>query len=146
LVYGEGVRANMLGLIHLVQRSLILPFKDVNNRRNFTAAENLVAFIDRIIEKRVSGIFIAMDKDAISTSELVMMISKNLGKKLILIKIPDVIIKIGLKVFPKFFDRLYGSYEMDNSITLRILDFEPQISTEEGIKRMINSFKERQEA
>ncbi len=141
LVYGQGVRANMLGLISLVRRSKILPFKDIQNRRNFTAAENLVAFIDRIIDKRISGIFIAMDRNAISTSELIMLISKNLGKRLVLIRTPNFIIKIGLRIFPKFFDRLFGSYEMDNSFTRRILEFEPPLSTEEGIKRMVESFK-----
>jgi nucleoside-diphosphate-sugar epimerase len=142
LVYGEYVRANMLSIMKLVKRSSILPFKDVNNRRNFTGAENLVSFIDRIIEKRASGIFIAMDEKAISTSELVKMISENLGKKIILFKIPDIIVKIGMTVLPSIFDRLYGSFEMDNSMTLEILDFKPPKSTTEGIRKMVISFKQ----
>ena len=140
LVYGEGVKANMLNLLKLVSHYKFLPFKEINNRRCFTSAENLVAFIDRIIEKRASGIFIAMDKNAISTSELLDMISENLGKKARLFKVPGVIMKpLGL-LFPGIYDRLFGSYEMDNSETLRILDFEPPLSTREGIKRMVESF------
>jgi nucleoside-diphosphate-sugar epimerase len=42
---------------------------------------------------------------------------------------------------PALFERLYGSYEMDNSETLRILNFEPPVTTQEGIKRMIESYK-----
>jgi len=143
LVYGEYVRANMLSIMKLVQRTHILPFKNINNRRNFTGAENLVSFIDRIIEKRASGIFIAMDEKAISTSELVIMISENLGKKIMLFKIPDFIIKIGMAVFPGIFDRLYGSFEMDNTMTLKILNFKPPIATSEGIKKMVQSFKQK---
>ena len=143
LVYGEYVRANMLSIMKLVNRTSILPFKNVNNRRNFTGAENLVSFIDRIIEKRASGIFIAMDEKAISTSELVKMISENLSKKIILFKIPDFMIKIGMTVFPGIFDRLYGSFEMDNSRTLEILDFKPPIPTSEGIKKMVKSFEKK---
>lgn len=141
LVYGEYVRANMLSIMKLVSRMHILPFKNVNNRRNFTGAENLVSFIDRIIEKRVSGVFIAMDEKAISTSELVKMISKNLDKKIFYFKIPDIMIKIGMYVFPSIFDRLYGSFEMDNSRTLKVLDFKPPVATSEGIKKMVKSFK-----
>ena len=139
LVYGEGVRANMKSIVNLVKKSPLLPFKDIHNKRNFTSAENLVAFIDRIIELRTSGTFIAMDKDAISTSDLVMMISENLGKKIYLFRTPNFIIKIGMRMIPTLFERLYGSYEMDNSETLRILGFEPPISTKEGIRRMIES-------
>ena len=142
LVYGEGVKANMLSILKLIKKSQFLPFKNVNNRRSFTSAENLVAFIDRIIEKRASGIFIAMDKDAISTSELVMMISDTLGKKVRLFKMPELFVKIGIILLPKFFDRLYGSFEMDNTETLRILEFTPPLSSQEGIKKMVHSFKE----
>ena len=141
LVYGEGVRANMLSIMKLINASYILPFKDIKNRRNFTAAENLVGFIDRIIEKRISGIFIAMDEKAISTSELVKMISENLGKKIILFNIPDFIIRIGVSRLPRIFDRLYGSFEMDNSKTLAILDFKPPVPISEGIKKMVNAFR-----
>ena len=143
LVYGEYVRANMLSILKLINRTHILPFKDVENRRNFTGAENLVSFIDRIIEKRASGVFIAMDEKAISTSKLVKMISENLDKKIVLFKIPDFIIKIGMTVFPSIFDRLYGSFEMDNSRTLEILDFKPPFPTSVGIKKMVQSFKQK---
>jgi nucleoside-diphosphate-sugar epimerase len=140
LVYGEGVKANMLSIMKLVKFSYILPFKGVNNRRNFTSAENLVAFIDRIIERKASGIFIAMDEDAISTSDLVKMISENMGKRLISFRIPWFFIKIGLSFLPRIFDRLYGSFEMDNSETLRILDFKPPLTIKDGIKKMVVDF------
>jgi nucleoside-diphosphate-sugar epimerase len=141
LVYGEGVRANMLSIMKFINSSFILPFKDIKNRRNFTSAENLVGFIDRIIERRVSGTFIAMDDKAISTSALVKMISGFLGKKLILFKLPDFIIYTGMHLFPKIFERLYGSFEMDNNNTLKILDYKPPVSINDGIKKMVQSFQ-----
>lgn len=140
LVYGEGVRANMLSIMKFIKSSYILPFKNINNRRNFTSAENLVAFIDRIIEKKASGIFIAMDEEAISTSDLVKMISVNMSKKIFLFRIPDFFIKIGLSILPNIFDRLYGSFEMDNSETLRVLDFKPPVTINDGIKKMVVGF------
>lgn len=141
LVYGEGVRANMLSIMKLVDRFPILPFGKVNNKRSFTYTENLAGFIDRIIEKRASGIFIAMDENPLSITELVNYISEFLNKKVVLFKVPGIIIKIGTFFIPRIFDRLYGSFEMDNSKTLKNLDFKPPFTSAEGIKKMVLAYK-----
>jgi UDP-glucose 4-epimerase len=140
LVYGVGVKANMLSILKLVDMFPFLPLAKVNNKRSFTSAENLVAFIDRIIEIRASGIFIAMDEKPLSTTELVRMISKFLNKKVWLFKMPDFLVRMGKAMIPKIFDRLYGSFEMDNSKTLMLLDFRPPLSSEEGIQRMVEAY------
>jgi len=142
LVYGEGVKANMLSILKLVDRFPILPLDNVRNKRSFTSAENLVAFIDRIIDRRASGIFIAMDEKPLSTTELVNLISRYLNRKIYLIKMPELFVRLGKYLIPKIFDRLYGSFEMDNSKTLRMLDFNPPLSTEEGIQKMVVSYIE----
>ncbi|HSH52289.1 MAG TPA: hypothetical protein VK982_11260, partial [Bacteroidales bacterium] len=77
----------------------------------------------------------------LSTTELVKMISKYLERKLILFSIPRFIITICTLFYPKIFDRLYGSFEMENSKTLKVLDFEPPLTVEEGIKKMIIAYK-----
>lgn len=141
LVYGEGVKANMLNIIRLVDTFPVLPLGKIYNRKNFTYSENLVGFIDRIIELRSTGIFIAMDENSISTTELVKYLSKYLGKKNVLFKLPGIFIRIGNFFVPRIFDRLFGSLEFDNNKTKEILDYEPPFSTEEGIKRMVLSYK-----
>lgn len=142
LVYGVGVKANMLSILRLVHRFKILPLANISNKRSFTSAENLVAFIDRIIELRASGVFIAMDQKPLSTTEIVNLISKYLNKKVYLFRMPGIFIRIGTTLIPKIFDRLYGSFEMDNNKTLTMLDFTPPVSTEEGIKKMVLSYIE----
>lgn len=141
LVYGDGVQANMYSLLKLVSRFSILPFKDIDNRRSFTAVENLAAFIDRIIQMRIPGIFIAKDQDSKSTTELVRMISRFFGKRVTLIKIPHFVIRIGMFIYPRIFDRLFGSYEMDNASTLQKLDFTPPNTTEHCIEKMVIAFQ-----
>jgi len=143
LVYGEGVKANMISLVKLVDSFPILPLGKISNNRNFTYSENLVGFIDRIIEKRASGIFIAKDENALSTSELIIILSKYLGKKTVLFKLPDILIKIGTFFIPRIFDRLYGSEAFNNSKTKMELNYIPPFSTEEGIKKMILSYNNR---
>jgi nucleoside-diphosphate-sugar epimerase len=61
LIYGIGVKANMLSIIKLIDKFPLLPLGKIENKRSFTSIENLVQLIDRVIEKRVSGVFLAMD-------------------------------------------------------------------------------------
>jgi UDP-glucose 4-epimerase len=140
LVYGEGVKANMASLIRLVDSFPLLPFAKTWNRRNFTFTENLVGFIDRIIEMKISGIFIAMDKTALSTYELVGCISKHLGKRVYLFKLPGFLYRICRIFIPEMLERLYGSLELDNSLTRTILNYEAPFSTDEGIKRTVRNY------
>jgi len=141
LVYGEGVKANMLDLIRLVERWPLLPFGNISNKRNFVYTENLIAYLDRVIELRSSGIFIAIDPYSISTTDLITYIARYLQRKVLLIHMPPLFVKI-LKLFiPGIIIRLFGSLEFDNSRTIRLLDFKVPFTTEEGIRRTILAYK-----
>jgi len=142
LVYGVGVKANMLSIMKLTDKVPVLPFRNVNNKRCYTFVENLVAYIDCIVQKRASGIFLAMDQEPVSTTTLVTLISKYLQKKRVLIKIPDTLMRIAHLIVPGIIDRLFSSFEMNNNKTLELLDFKIPYSTEEGIAKMVASYKE----
>ena len=137
VVYGEGVKANILSLIKLVERVPVLPLAGINNCRNYTFVENLVAFIDRIIEKKASGTFIIMDNDHLSTTELVENIASGLGKKTILFRLPSFIVNFGLRMFPQYFDRLYGSLILDNTLTKSLLQYDPPYDIKTGLRKMM---------
>lgn len=83
-----------------------------------------------------------MDQKPLSTTEIVNLISKYLSKKVYLFRMPQLFVTLGKLMIPKIFDRLYGSFEMDNTKTLKNLDFTPPLSTEEGIRRMVISYME----
>lgn len=131
----------MLSITKIVDRFSYLPFGGIKNKRSFTAIENLVALIDRAIEMRASGIYIATDENPLSTTELIQLIAKALNKKIYLIKLPNFIIYLGKRIYPNIFDRLYGSFEIDNSHTRKILNYKPVISSQEGITRMVEAYK-----
>jgi len=137
LVYGKGVRANMKNIIKLVDKIPILPFGNVKNKRNFTYVENLVELIDRIIELKASGVFIAMDDEPLSTTQLVKLIASAMNKKRYLIPVPSFIIKAGKALTPRIFDRLYGSFVLDNTYTKNTLGYKPSITAGEGINRTV---------
>ncbi len=140
LVYGEGVKANMLKIIKLVKKFSVLPLGNINNRRSMTYIENLAAYLDCIIEQSVSGIFIAQDERPISTTKLVEYIAKGFGKHVTLVKIPGLFMKVGFKILPKIFSRLFGSLEFDNNFTKEYLGHIPGYSTKQGIQKMIETY------
>ena len=74
--------------------------------------------------------------EPLSTTRLIELISKNLDKKIYLVKIPffESLLKI---VKPSFHKRLYGSLEVDNTITKEKLNLQNPYSVEDGIKLMI---------
>ena len=142
IVYGPGVKANMLKMIRLVEKFSLLPFWKVNNNRHYTYIENLIGFIDRIIEIRASGTFIAMDDFGLSTTDLVKYLVKFLHRKIILFKVPDIFISFAVSLKVPAVDQLYGSFYLDNCKTKKLLDYEPLFSSEEGIGKMISYYLE----
>ena len=137
IVYGYGVKANIKSLINLVNKVPLLPFGKIKNKRSMVYIGNLSHLVYEIITQEKQGIFLASDDEPLSTTRLIELISKNLDKKIYLVKIPffESLLKI-LK--PSFHKRLYGSLEVDNSITKEKLNLKNPYSVEDGIKLMIN--------
>ncbi|MFY4783140.1 NAD-dependent epimerase/dehydratase family protein [Aliarcobacter butzleri] len=136
IVYGYGVKANIKSLINLVNKVPLLPFGKIKNKRSMVYIGNLCHLVDEIIIQKKSGIFLACDDEPLSTSKLIDLIAKNLAKKTYLIKIPffESLLKI-LK--PSFHKRLYGSLEIDNTITKEKLNLKNPYSVEDGVRFMI---------
>ena len=142
LVYGPGVRANMLKIIKLIDKYPILPLGGIYNKRSMIFIGNLVAMIKQIIIKKESGVFIAGDQTILSTTTLAELIARNLNKRISLRKIPNIIVSGFKHLSPSITDRIWGSLETDNSITNKKLGFQPPYSTEFGIKSMIEWYLE----
>ena len=141
IVYGYEVKANIKNLIRLVQKVPVLPFGNIQNKRSMIYVGNLCFFMDAIIKKQMSGVFLVADERAVSTTELIELIAQALGKKVYLIQVPFFEGFLRL-VKPSFHKRLFGSLEVDNHYTLTRLFGEAKASlpysTEEGVKLMIN--------
>ena len=137
IVYGKNAPGNMKSLLKLINKVPLLPFGKIENKRSMVYIGNLCRLVDQVITQEQSGIFLASDDEAISTSRLIELIAKNLDKKVYLVKIPffESLLKI-LK--PSFHKRLYGSLEVDNSITKEKLNLKNPYSVEDGIRLMIN--------
>lgn len=136
IVYGAGVKANMQNLMKLIDKVILLPFGHICNKRSFVYIGNLTALIDTIIEQGKSGIFLAGDDEALSTTELVQLIAQAKMRRIFLIKIP--LFGIFLKwMKPSFYQRLFENLLVDNTKTKEALHFKNPYSIKEGIVFMV---------
>ncbi|MGB6019589.1 MAG: NAD-dependent epimerase/dehydratase family protein, partial [Sulfurimonadaceae bacterium] len=88
VVYGEGVKANILKLIGLTDNYSYLPFGGIANRRSMVYVENLTHLVAEIIVQKKEGVFLASDDHAVSTTHLIRSIAKALNKKIFLFPCP----------------------------------------------------------
>ena len=138
LVYGPEVKGNMISLLQLCNTSLPLPFADIQNKRTMVYVRNLTSLIMKVIETKKSGIFLAGDREPISTTTLIEQIRKQLGKPARLFKLPIFILYLLQIVKPSLHKRLFCSLQVNTTSTQNRLDFIPPFSTEYGIQQMVN--------
>ncbi len=140
MIYGKNAPGNIDNLVKLVKKLPIIPLGSIGNKRSFISIQNILNIINEIIIQRKEGVFLASDDEPLSTSKLIELIAKNLDKKIYLIKIPffESLLKL---VKPSFHKRLYGSLEVDNTLTKGKLNLSNPYSVEDGIKLMIKGEK-----
>lgn len=137
MVYGFNAPGNMKSLNCLIDKVSVIPLGGINNKRSFVYVGNLCAMIECIIEKRKSGIFLCADDEPLSTTRLIELIAKAKQKKVYLLHVK--ILKVLLKwLKPSFYKRLFGSLEVGNTQTKRILDFKNPYTAKEGIELMVS--------
>lgn len=140
LVYGPNVKGNLRSLVKLVNKLPILPFGNINNKRNLVFIGNLLKYVEQIVILKKGGIFLICDLNPISTSDLIQQIAKILGKKRLLLPIPKFLQYILLRVHPKLGIRLFGNLHLDNSQTRKKLGIKDTFSLEHGIKEMVVTY------
>ncbi len=96
LIYGPGVKGNMLSLFMAVNKGMILPLKHINNKRDLIYVSNLVDAIMRILERKTFSkkIYYVCDGEPVSTADLVRQISCVLDRPARLFSVPISILKI----------------------------------------------------
>ena len=142
LVYGPGVKGNLIRLLNLTQKKLPLPFKGIDNKRSMVYLDNLIALINKVIDTEARGIFIAGDRQPLSTSNLVEMMYKGMNRQPFWFKMP----RLGLNTLrilkPELVKRLFGSYIIETNKTNERLAFVPPVTSEDGIREMVNWYLE----
>ena len=139
LVYGPGVKGNFLRLLKLVDRGIPLPFNMASNRRSLIALDNLVDLLVRCIQspQAVSQIFLAADREDLSTPELIRSIAKALGRPNRMFPFPLILLRLGAKLvgMEDVSNRLFGSLTIDSSKVQKLLNWRPPLSVQDGLQQ-----------
>lgn len=144
LVYGAGVKANFLNLIKLCNKSLPLPFGAIHNKRSFVYIENLTSLVETCLTHPKAGnqTFLVSDNDDQSTTELISTIKETLGRRKLLIPIPQDILAWVFRLLRKdvLAQRLIGSLRVDITKARLILGWTPPYKFKEGINKTVEHY------
>lgn len=152
LIYGPGMRANMLRLFGLVRRGLPLPLASVENRRSVLFVGNLSAAIRALVRRQeaAGGTYYVADKASLSTPRLVQLIAAAMDRPCRLVPVPPRLLEgMGRAVegTAAVFNRsgaraaavvrLTQSLHVDTTALRERLGFEPPFSTEMGLQETV---------
>lgn len=144
LVYGQGVKANFLRLLDMVNKNIPLPLSLVNNKRSMIYIGNLVDAIIKCVEHpdAANQTFLVSDGLDVSTPDLIRMIACAMGKKARLFPCPVSLLKMMGKVAGKSaeIERLVNSLQIDSTKIRKILNWTPTFTMAEGILETVKRY------
>lgn len=134
LTYGPGVKANFLALLRLARLAQIgipLPLADAAAPRSILGVDNLCDLLHRLLQTG-TGIFHCADAQAISVRDLLQLIASLGGKPIRLWRVSPTVLETILRGLGRgdAYSRLFDPLEVDQSETLRVLDWAAPHSTE----------------
>lgn len=137
IVYGSGVKGNLLALMNLLQRRLPLPLGSIRNQRSLIHIDNLVDAIIACIQTPVAigKTYLVSDDEDISTPDLIRVLAAALGVPARLFPFPVALLKLGASFLGRSGEirRLADSLQIDNSKIHSDLGWQPRVSPAEGL-------------
>lgn len=150
MIHGEGNKGNLNLLYKIVCKGLPWPLGAFENKRSFCSIDNLCFIINELIENEEipSGIYNIADDDALSTNELIKLISESQSKKIVIWKIPKLMInsfsKLGdvlrLPLNTERLSKLTETYIVSNKKIKQAINKPLPFSSKEGLTKTFNSF------
>lgn len=114
MIYGKDCKGNYQKLAKLARITPVFP--DIDNKRSMLYIDNLCEFVKLMIENEEKGLFFPQNNEYVETSELVKLISKTYGRKIVLVKIYGLIINIMFRfsIVNKIFGNLFYEKSLSN--------------------------------
>ncbi|ATA91929.1 nucleoside-diphosphate-sugar epimerase [Capnocytophaga canimorsus] len=152
MIHGEGNKGNLNLLYKIVEKGIPWFLASYENKRSFLSIDNLNYLIFEILnnEHIPSGIYNFSDDEALSTNDLIRIISETANRKTRLWNIPQSFIsgiaKLGdllkLPLNSERLKKLTESYVVSNQKIKSALGIEKlPLSAKEGLEKTIKSFK-----
>ena len=140
LVYGPGVKGNLLALVKMIKKGIPLPLGAVNNRRDLISIYNLCDLIRVcILHPGAPGdTFLVSDNESISTTDLIRQIANGLNRTARLFPAPNWLLTLLAALFGKMeqLEKLTGNLQINMSPTQQALDWHPPLSVAESFRKM----------
>ena len=151
MIHGPNNKGNLNLLYSFVSKGIPYPFGKYINKRSFVSVDNLCFIIKELIDntKIESGIYNISDDTSLSTIDIVQVISEVLNKPTRILKLPKLFVRLVAKigdVFPLPINserllKLTENYEVSNFKIKNAIQKKIPLSSIEGIKKTIASFK-----
>jgi len=150
MIHGPGNKGNLNLLYGVVKKGFPYPLGAFENKRSFTAIDNLTFIIEQLLEKNIpSGIYNIADDETLSTNELIRLMARVMNKPVRIWSLSPNLIswvaKIGTVIhFPLIAERLQKlteNYVVSNEKIKKALQIEKMpVSAMEGFTKTIKSF------
>ena len=133
MIYGKGSKGNYPRLANMAKKIPIFP--DIDNERSMLHIDNLCEFIKVMIDHEETGLYFPQNKEYVKTSELVRMIAEVHGKKILMTKLFNPVLKLmfGIGIVNKVFGNLVYEKSMSDYVkaNYRIRTFRESIELTE---------------
>ena len=153
MIHGEGDKGNLTLLYKIISKGIPYPLGAFKNSRTFISIDNVVFFIDEIIEKHTEmkgGIYHITDDEPLSTQKIIEIIGEAKGKKAIILSPSKFLINslakmgdmISLPINSKRLKKMTSNLIVSNQKIKTALNIDSlPVSAEGGMKKTIESFK-----
>lgn len=152
MIHGPGNKGNLNLLYSVVRKGIPWPLGSYENLRSFCSIDNISYVVEQLIVKEniASGIYHVGDDEPLSTNELIGLISKSVGKKSRIWKLPKGLMDTAARVgsvlhLPLNKDRLQKlteNYVVSNDKIKHALGIDRMpVSTKEGMRKTLESFR-----
>jgi len=145
LVYGPGVKGNILSLMRWVDRGIPLPLARIRNQRSLVGLQNLVSLLLRCLtHPRAAGeLFLVADGEDLSTPELLRRVAHAMGRRPALFSVPAGALRWASRLAgaTDAYERLCSSLVVDSAKARRVLEWEPVSSVDEELRRTADWYR-----
>jgi len=150
MIHGPGNKGNLNLLYGMVRRGIPWPLGGFENRRSFASIENVCAVVEGLLLGRVaSGVYQVADDEAISTNELICLMSEAVGRQAKIWRLPPSVVKavawIGdrlcLPLNSERLKKLTESYVASNAKIKAALGWDRMpVRARDGMRKTLESF------
>ena len=142
LIYGPGLKGNLIKILGLVYRGVPLPLKSVKNSRSMVSLNNLIDLvIQSIFSQRVNKqTLLVSDGDDLSTPDLLKTISQHMKKRQFLFSVEPKYLHFFGKLIGKEseIEKLTTSLRLDISHTNEMAKWTPPFSANAELKKTVD--------